>query len=123
MALAKPVYVPMEVTDKLDANERWVVNEDKIINSITKKTKFILINTPNNPTGKILSQKELEIISKIAIQYNLVVISDEVYEYIIFDDTKHISIATIDGMWERTITVSSCSKSFSVTGCIFIVNQ
>ncbi len=83
---------------------------------VTKKTKMIVINTPNNPTGKVFTKDELEGIAKIAKKHDLIVLSDEVYEHITFDGAKHIPIATLDGMRERTITISSTGKTFSMTG-------
>jgi aspartate/methionine/tyrosine aminotransferase len=92
------------------------LNEDTLRKSISKKTKFLIINSPNNPTGKIFTKSELEIISKISIEFDLLVLSDEVYEFLIFENLKHERLATYPNMWERTLTVSSSSKTFSVTG-------
>lgn len=83
---------------------------------ITKKTKMIVLNTPHNPTGKVYTYDELSKIAQIAIKHDLIVMSDEVYEHITFDGAKHIPTATIPGMWERTITISSTGKTFSMTG-------
>jgi N-succinyldiaminopimelate aminotransferase len=83
---------------------------------ITNNTKLIIVNNPHNPTGKVYSQEELSAIAELAVEHNLYVISDEVYEYITFDGAKHIPIATLPGMKERTITISSAGKTFSLTG-------
>lgn len=82
---------------------------------ITKKTKFLLLNTPHNPSGKVFSQKELEEIADIAKEHNIFILSDEVYDQIYFE-SEHKRIASIPGMWERTITVCSAGKAFGVTG-------
>jgi aspartate/methionine/tyrosine aminotransferase len=85
--------------------------------AITPKTKALIINTPHNPLGKVFSQKELEEIAEVVLAHeNLTIISDEVYEWIVFGDAKHVSIASLDGMWDRTITISSAGKTFSCTG-------
>ena len=89
---------------------------DELEQSITEKTKIIVINTPHNPTGKVYTFEELEFISKLAIKHNLLVVSDEVYEFLTFDNAKHIPIATLEGMKDRTITISSAGKTFSMTG-------
>ncbi len=80
------------------------------------KTKAIILNTPNNPTGKVFSRKELELIRDLCVEYNVLAITDEIYEHILYDGCKHISIASLDGMRERTITINGLSKSYSVTG-------
>ncbi|MGE5479090.1 MAG: pyridoxal phosphate-dependent aminotransferase [Chloroflexota bacterium] len=84
--------------------------------AITSKTKLIVVNTPHNPTGKVFSREELEIIAKLAIKHNLLVLSDEVYEFLLFDGAKHIPITSLEGMRERTVTVSSSGKTFGMTG-------
>src|SRR5208282_3892796 len=80
------------------------------------QTKAISLNTPNNPTGKVFSRKELELIRDLCVEYNVLAITDEIYEHILYDGSEHISIARIDGMRERTITINGLSKSYSVTG-------
>jgi N-succinyldiaminopimelate aminotransferase len=74
------------------------------------------VNTPHNPTGTVLNRGELEAIAKVAVEHDLVVITDEVYEHLVFDDHEHIPLATLPGMFERTVTLSSAGKSFSFTG-------
>ena len=83
---------------------------------INKKTRMIILNTPHNPSGKIFNLEELNYIAKLAIENDLLVLSDEVYEFLTFDNHKHIPIATLDGMKKRTITISSTGKTFSMTG-------
>lgn len=85
--------------------------------AFTPRTRAIIINSPHNPTGKVFSRAELDLIAALCRQHNVVAISDEVYEHLTFDPAQpHISIATLPGMWERTITLSSLGKSFSLTG-------
>eukprot|EP01080_Neovahlkampfia_damariscottae_P003360 gene3360-5907_t len=117
VAGGKPVICSLEsTTNNSTATEKWILNEDNLRKSITNKTKFLIINSPNNPTGKIFTKKELQIIAKISIEFDLLVLTDEVYEFLIFENLKHERLATYENMWERTLTVSSSSKSFSVTG-------
>jgi N-succinyldiaminopimelate aminotransferase len=89
---------------------------DELEATINDKTKMIILNNPHNPTGKVYTYEELEYISKLAIKYDLIVLSDEVYEFITYDGAKHIPIATLPGMFDRTITISSSGKTFSITG-------
>ncbi len=106
---AKPVYY------KLNEGNGFQINEEEMKNKINKKTKAILINTPSNPTGSILDIDSLKILRDLAVDNDLYIISDEIYEKLIFEG-KHISIASLDGMLERTITVNGFSKSHAMTG-------
>ncbi|MEO6965381.1 MAG: pyridoxal phosphate-dependent aminotransferase [Acidobacteriaceae bacterium] len=103
------------VTVLLDA-PRWEVDVDRLRHAITPRTRAILLNTPCNPSGKVYTRKELEGIAAVAEQYNLFVMTDEMYEYFLCGDAEHISFASLPGMAERTITMSGFSKTFSVTG-------
>jgi len=89
---------------------------DELADVINNKTKMIILNNPHNPTGKVFTLEELEFIAELAIKHNLIVLSDEVYEFITYDKMQHIPIATLPGMFERTITISSSGKTFSLTG-------
>ena len=89
---------------------------DELENQITDRTKMIVINSPHNPTGKVFTFEELSFIAKIAVKHNLIVLSDEAYEFMTFDGKKHIPIATVPGMKDRSITVSSTGKTFGMTG-------
>ncbi len=89
---------------------------DELEKAISFKTKIIVLNNPHNPTGKVYSAEELKFIASIAIKHDLLVISDEVYEFLTYDDAIHIPFASIPGMKERTITISSCGKTFGFTG-------
>ena len=94
----------------------WKLDPDKLRAAITERTRAIIINTPSNPSGKVFSRGELEEIAAIAQQHDLYVIVDEIYEYFVYDNAEHISMATLPGMRDRTITISGLSKTFSVTG-------
>ncbi|MFX1493224.1 MAG: pyridoxal phosphate-dependent aminotransferase [Promethearchaeota archaeon] len=101
---------------EIERNNDFSPNIEKIISSITPKTKAILINSPNNPTGYALSSQELNQIVEIINDNDLYLITDEVYENYVYDGYKHISPASLDGMFERTITTNAMSKLFSATG-------
>jgi N-succinyldiaminopimelate aminotransferase len=89
---------------------------DELRAAVTPRTTAILLNSPHNPTGTVLDRAELEAVARLAIEHDLVVISDEVYEHLTFDGVPHVPIATLPGMAERTLTISSGGKSFSFTG-------
>jgi aminotransferase len=110
MVGAKPV------TPLLGPPPQWEFDTDAIQESITKKTRAIIINTPSNPTGKVYTMDELKALRDICVDHDLFVFTDEIYEYFVFDGRKHISPASLDGMEERTMTISGYSKSFSITG-------
>ena len=80
------------------------------------KTKAIIYNNPNNPLGKVYSRDEIQMIADLCIKNNVLCISDDVYEHMVFDNAEMIRIATLPGMWERTVTIGSAGKTFSVTG-------
>ena len=92
------------------------IDFDDFKSLINSKTKAIILNSPHNPTGKVFSVEELQKIAELAIEHDLIVISDEVYEYLTYDNAKHLPIASIEGMSERTITISSTGKTFGMTG-------
>jgi N-succinyldiaminopimelate aminotransferase len=94
----------------------WGFDPNALRNAVTSRTKLLLLNTPHNPTGKVFSPAELADIAELARAHDLTVVSDEVYEHLTFDDARHVPIATQPGMRERTITISSAGKTFSVTG-------
>jgi N-succinyldiaminopimelate aminotransferase len=89
---------------------------DELRAAVSARTTAILLNSPHNPTGTVLRREELDAIAAVAIEHDLVVISDEVYEHLTFDGLAHIPIATLPGMAERTLTISSGGKTFSFTG-------
>jgi aspartate/methionine/tyrosine aminotransferase len=106
---ATPRYVTLHAPS-------WSFDPDELAAAFNEKTKAIIINTPNNPTGKVFSREELEMIAALCRKWDAIAISDEIYEHIIYDGHRHIPIATIEGMADRTITLNGLSKTFSVTG-------
>ena len=114
IALSGAQMVP--ITLRPQDSGRYEFDADELRKSITPKTRMILLNSPHNPTGSVFTLEELQTIAAVAIDNDLIVISDEVYEHLIFDNKKHIPIATLPGMFERTITISSGGKSFNTTG-------
>jgi aminotransferase len=94
----------------------WSFDPDELAAAFNDKTKAIIINTPNNPTGKVFTHEELETIAALCRKWDAIAISDEIYEHIIYDGHRHVPIATIDGMADRTVTLNGLSKTFSVTG-------
>jgi aminotransferase len=106
---ATPRYVTLHEPD-------WTFDPDELAAAFNDRTKAIIINTPNNPTGKVFTREELETIAVLCRKWDAIAISDEIYEHIIYDGRQHIPIATIEGMADRTITLNGLSKTFSVTG-------
>ena len=92
------------------------LDTDALRAAVTPRTRFMLVNSPHNPTGTVLTRDELAVIAEVAVDHDLVVITDEVYEHLTFDDHEHIPLATLPGMAERTLTLSSVGKSYSFTG-------
>jgi len=91
-------------------------NDEELTAAFSHRTRAIIINTPNNPTGKVFTLEELNLIAKLCIKYDVLAITDEIYEHIIYDNVVHIPLCTLPGMGERTITINSISKTYSVTG-------
>ena len=94
----------------------WAIDEGELTALFSDKTKMIIINTPHNPTGKVFTREELEMIARLCQKYDVIAVADEVYEHIIFDGRSHHQIASVPGMAERTVTISSLGKTFSATG-------
>jgi aspartate/methionine/tyrosine aminotransferase len=94
----------------------WTFDEKELRAAFDKHTKAIIVNTPNNPTGKVFTRAELELIRDLCIEFDVLAITDEIYEHILFDGTEHISMASLEGMRERTVTINGMSKTYSVTG-------
>ncbi len=109
MAGAKPVFVPMHPPN-------WTFVEEELRGAFNENTRAIILNTPNNPTGRVYSRAELQLIADLCIEHDVIVISDEVYEHLIYEGHQHIAIASLDGMFERTVTVGSAGKTFGMTG-------
>jgi aspartate/methionine/tyrosine aminotransferase len=106
---ATPVWVPLHPPD-------WHFDPDELRRAFTPRTKAIILNTPNNPTGRVFTRDELAVIAELCREHDTLAFSDEIYEYIIHVDRPHVSIATLPGMAERTVTISGLSKTFSMTG-------
>jgi aspartate/methionine/tyrosine aminotransferase len=94
----------------------WTFDERELAAAFGAHTKAIILNTPNNPTGKVFTRAELEFIRDLCVQWNAYCITDEIYEHILYDDTEHLTMARIDGMRDRTIVINGMSKTYSVTG-------
>lgn len=110
LAGGKPVEVPT-----YEENE-FRLNVDDLKKYVSEKTRALIINSPSNPTGAVLTKKDLEEIADFAVEHDLMIFSDEVYEHFVYDGAKNYSIASLDGMFERTITVNGFSKTFAMTG-------
>ena len=93
----------------------WPVDPDAVAAAITPRARLLLLNTPHNPTGKVFSREELEVLARACVDHELIAITDEVYEHLVFDG-EHVPLSTMPGMAERTLTISSLGKTFSVTG-------
>lgn len=109
LAGAIPVYVPTYFEDN------YVINAENVEKAITPKTKAIVVNSPSNPTGTVQPEHTLRAIADICREKDLIVLSDEIYEYVVYG-AKHVSLAAMPGMWERTFTVSGLSKTYAMTG-------
>jgi aspartate/methionine/tyrosine aminotransferase len=111
---AKPRYVSLHPPKSPESE--WTFDPQELRHAFQHHTKAIILNTPNNPTGKVFTRQELELIRDLCVEYNVLAITDEIYEHILYEGAEHISIASLDGMRDRTITINSLSKSYSVTG-------
>lgn len=110
IAMAGGVRVPLTLRPP-----DFRLDVDALRAAVTPRTRLILLNTPHNPTGTVLTRAELDAVASVAIEHDLVVVTDEVYEHLVYDG-EHVPIATLPGMWERTLTISSAAKTFRVTG-------
>ncbi len=106
---ATPRFVRLHAPD-------WRFDPDELARAFSNRTRAIIINTPNNPTGKVFTREELERIARLCRQWDVLAITDEIYEHIVYDGARHVPLATLDGMAERTVTINGLSKTFSVTG-------
>ena len=111
---AQPRYVTLHPPH--DGIGEWTFEEEDLRAAFSPQTRAIILNTPNNPTGKVFTRRELELVRDLCVEFDVLAITDEIYEHILYDGAQHISIATLDGMRERTITISALSKTYSVTG-------
>ena len=115
------IHVPsslgaVPVTYNLKEENNYQIDMEELASKITDRTKMIVIVNPSNPTGGVLSRETLEKLSQLAIKNDLLVVADEIYSQLVYDDTKHVSIASLPGMKERTITLGGFSKAYSMTG-------
>jgi len=111
---ATPRFVKMKPPKT--ENDVWSYDENELAAAFGPKTKAVILNTPNNPTGKVFTRAELEFIRDLCVRWNAYCVTDEIYEHILYDGTEHITMAGIDGMRERTIVINGMSKTYSVTG-------
>jgi aspartate/methionine/tyrosine aminotransferase len=111
---AKPRFVKLRPPSAVGGE--WTFDERELRAAFHKHTKAIIVNTPNNPTGKVFTRLELELIRDLCVEFDVLAITDEIYEHILYDGKKHISMASLPGMEERTITINGMSKTYSVTG-------
>jgi len=109
MAGVMPRYVPLR-------GAHWTFDPEELAKAFNRRTRAIIVNTPHNPTGKVYSRQELAVIAELCRKHDALAITDEVYEHILYDDAIHTRLATLPGMAERTLTISSLGKTFSVTG-------
>jgi aminotransferase len=111
---AKPKFVKLRPPK--DASSEWTFDENELRRAFDNHTKAIILNTPNNPTGKVFTRAELELIRDLCVKFDVLAITDEIYEHILYDGTQHISMVSLDGMRDRTVTINGMSKTYSVTG-------
>ena len=111
---ARPRFVKLR--PPASGEGEWTFDEKELRVAFDKHTKAIILNTPNNPTGKVFTRAELELIRDLCVEFDVLAITDEIYEHILYDGTEHISMASLEGMRERTVTINGMSKTYSVTG-------
>ena len=116
IALAGGVLKPVVLRPDADGDGRYGFDRDEFAAAVSSRTKLILLNTPHNPTGKVFTTDELAFIAGVAQEHDLLVVTDEVYEHLVFTGAEHVPIATLPGMAERTLTISSGGKTFNTTG-------
>jgi N-succinyldiaminopimelate aminotransferase len=115
-AMAGGVVRPVPLHPPDGGAGRWTFDPADVRAALTPRTRMLLLNTPHNPTGTVLTAEELALLAGLAVEHDLLVVTDEVYEHLVFDDARHVSPATLPGMRERTLVVSSAGKTFNVTG-------
>uniref|UniRef100_A0A8C3JN98 Kynurenine--oxoglutarate transaminase 3 n=1 Tax=Calidris pygmaea TaxID=425635 RepID=A0A8C3JN98_9CHAR len=101
---------------KLMSSADWQLDPAELASKFSERTKAIVLNSPNNPLGKVFSRGELELIADLCVKHDVLCISDEVYEWLVYDGKEHIRIASLQGMWDRTVIIGSAGKTFSATG-------
>jgi aminotransferase len=113
---ATPRFVRLREPAASDPRGEWTFDPTELEAAFSNRTKAIILNTPNNPTGKVFTRQELEDIAALCRRWDVVAISDEIYEHIIYDGRRHVPIASLEGMADRAVTINSLSKTYSVTG-------
>ena len=114
---AVPRYVTLrEPGPSAPLGAGWAFDPDELAAAFNDRTRAVIINSPNNPTGKVFTREELRVIAALCLKWDVLAVTDEIYEHIIYDGHEHVPMATIDGMADRTVTINSLSKTFSVTG-------
>ena len=116
IAMAGGVARPVPLRPPADGTGSWSFEPEELRAAITPRTKLLLVNTPHNPTGKVFTSDELAVLAGHAVEHDLLVLTDEVYEHLVFSGARHVPIATLPGMRERTLVVGSAGKTFNVTG-------
>ena len=111
-----PLHPPTDGAGPAGGTGSWTFDPAELRAAITPRTKLLLVNTPHNPTGKVFTRDELDVLAGHALEHDLLVLTDEVYEHLVFSGASHTSLATLPGMRERTLVVSSAGKTFNVTG-------
>src|SRR6202051_4743130 len=111
---ARPRFVKLR--PPANAGSEWTFDEKELRAAFYKNEKAVILNTPNTPTGKVFTRAELELIRDLCVECDVLAITDEIYEHILYDGTEHISMASLEGMRERTVTINGMSKTYSVTG-------
>ncbi|WDF40050.1 pyridoxal phosphate-dependent aminotransferase [Streptomyces sp. T12] len=116
IAMAGGTRVPVTLRPHVDEGASFRLDLDELRAAVTDRTRLLLVNTPHNPTGTVLTREELAAIAELAVERDLLVVTDEVYEHLVFDDAEHLPLAGFPGMRERTVTIGSAGKTFSFTG-------
>ena len=116
IAMAGGTRVPVTLRPHFDGGAGFRLDLDELRAAVTDRTRLLLINTPHNPTGTVLTREELTAIAELAVERDLLVVTDEVYEHLVFDEAEHLPLATFPGMRERTVSIGSAGKTFSFTG-------
>src|SRR6202043_1934694 len=114
LSRAKPRFVKLR--PPVNPENEWTFDEGELRAAFHSQTKAIIVNTPNNPTGKVFTRAELELIRDLCVEFDVLAITDEIYEHILYEGTEHVAIVSLQGMRERTVTINGMSKTYSVTG-------
>ncbi|NXX51485.1 KAT1 transaminase, partial [Tricholaema leucomelas] len=120
MAGGTPVFVPLRLkapeAGRLMSSADWGLDPAELASKFSERTKAIVLNSPNNPLGKVFGRRELEAVARLCVRHGALCFSDEVYEWLVYDGRQHLRVASLPGMWERTVTIGSSGKTFNVTG-------